>query len=364
MILSAPSPVPSPARPSALAVAALAAQIELAGGAVPSAVQLLPAGAFRASDGRPADAAAWVLDAATAQRLIEQVAARKNPLPIDYEHQTVHARSNGQPAPAAGWFSRLEWREGSGLWAVDVRWTERARQMIAAGEYRYLSPVFLYDRRTGAVTRLLHAALTNDPALDGMAAVAAARQLDPSTDPLDTETPDMELTTLVAACASALGQSTLAPEQLAPAVAALKAEADTARAAAEQAQAELKKEREALAALKASTQPAEVMAQLKADLAALTAEVNARRIDDLVKPALADGRLLPAQEAWARELGATNLAALSKYLDTAQPIAALVSVQTAHTQPGQKAPQLTDEQAALCRIAGWDAAVFTAAAQA
>lgn len=342
----------SPARTFACAVAALAAQIELAAGGAPDAVQLLPAGRFRASDGRPADAPAWVLDADIAKRLIEQVAARKNPLPIDYEHQTVHARSNGQPAPAAGWFDRLEWREGSGLWAVGVRWTERARQMIAAGEYRYISPVFVYDRRSGAITRLLHAALTNDPALDGMAAVAAA--FEPT--PLDTETHDMELDTLVAACASALGQPGLAAEHLPAAIAALKAEADAARAAADQAAADV-------AALKASTQPSEVVAQLKADLARLTAEVNARRIDDLIKPALADGRLLPAQEAWARELGQSNLAALARYLDTAQPIAALVASQTAGAQPGQKAPQLTEEQAALCRIAGWDAAVFTGAAQ-
>ncbi|WP_438805125.1 phage protease [Sodalis sp. (in: enterobacteria)] len=57
------------------------------------------------------------------------------------------ARGNGQPAPAAGWYSQLEWVEGLGLFAVDVEWTERARTLIAAGEYRFVSPLFQYDRQ-------------------------------------------------------------------------------------------------------------------------------------------------------------------------------------------------------------------------
>jgi phage I-like protein len=93
---------------------------------------------------------------------------------VDYEHQTLLAAQNGHPAPAAGWFSKLEWRE-SGLFAIDVEWTERATQMIEGGEYKYISPVFAYDKKTGKVLRLLHAALTNNPALDGMDAVAASQ---------------------------------------------------------------------------------------------------------------------------------------------------------------------------------------------
>ncbi|MCW5597794.1 MAG: hypothetical protein KIT59_01570 [Nitrosomonas sp.] len=93
---------------------------------------------------------------------------------VDYEHQTLLAAQNGQPAPAAGWFGKLAWRE-SGLFAVDVEWTGRASQMIEGGECRYISPVFAYDKKTGKVKRLLHAALTNNPALDGMDAVAASQ---------------------------------------------------------------------------------------------------------------------------------------------------------------------------------------------
>jgi phage I-like protein len=341
------------------AVAALAAQIELTGGAAPGAVQLLPTGTFRAEDGRPADAPGWTLDAASAQTLIRQVAARSNRMVIDYEHQTVHAKSNGQPAPAAGWFRALEWREGSGLWAVGVDWTERARQMIAAGEYRYISPVFAYSTHTGAITRILHAALTNDPALDGMAAVAAASyQLAPTSEPntMDelierlvyllnlpiTSTPEeiaAHLDKLKAALlADAQGDGAAAPATAAATFAGLEAHIAALKAKAATAT-------EQVAALKASSQPAEVVATLKAELATLTAAHNARVIDDLVKPALADGRLLPTQEAWARGLGASNQAALTAYLQTAQPIAALTATQTGGKAQGKPTPAQDDPDA-------------------
>ncbi|SFM67282.1 Mu-like prophage I protein [Nitrosomonas nitrosa] len=137
-------------------------------------IQLFPAGQFRATDGRPHDVPHWFIDAALAAQIIAEFEARANRTVVDYEHQTLLAAQNGQPAPAAGWFGKLAWRE-SGLYAVDVEWTERATQMIEGGEYRYISPVFTYDKKTGKVKRLLHAALTNNPALDGMDAVAASQ---------------------------------------------------------------------------------------------------------------------------------------------------------------------------------------------
>ncbi|CQR43714.1 Mu-like prophage I protein [Thiomonas sp. CB3] len=336
---------------SRLLIAALSTQLCADGACAPAEVQLLPAGTFRAEDGRPADAPAWTLTAASAQRLISQVSARANPLVIDYEHQTLNAADNGQPAPAAGFFAALEWRD-SGLWATGVRWTDKAAQMIAAGEYRYISPVFAYDK-TGAVTRILHAGLTNNPALDGMAAVAAASyQLNPYSEPTTmddiierlvyllnlpvTSTPEE-----IAAQLDKLKAQLLADAQSGTAaatfsgievhIAALKAKAATAT--------------EQVAALKATSQPAEVVVALKAELATLTAAHNARVIDDLVKPALADGRLLPTQEVWARDLGASNQAALTAYLQTAQPIAALTSTQTGGKPQGKPTTAQDDPDA-------------------
>src|SRR5579871_1568223 len=135
-------------------------------------VQLLPAGKFRATDGRPKDAPHWYIDGPLAEAVIAQVAGLTNSLVIDYEHQSLLAANNGQPAPAAAWFKSLEWRDGDGLYAIDVEWTARAAAMIEAKEYLYISPVFGYDKKTGAVKSLINAALTNNPALDGMDEVA------------------------------------------------------------------------------------------------------------------------------------------------------------------------------------------------
>lgn len=141
--------------------------------------QLFPAGRFNAQDGRPKDAPAWIMTGTIAARLIAAFNARKNPMVVDYEHQTVLTKDNGKPAPAAGWVHGLEWREGKGLFAVGVKWTDAARASIQSDEYRYISPVFHYNRQTGEVIGLLNAALTNNPALDGMeSAVALRAQLD------------------------------------------------------------------------------------------------------------------------------------------------------------------------------------------
>lgn len=276
-------------------------------------IQLLPAGEFAARDGRPGKGRTWRIDAAIAAALIALASARTTPFVIDYEHQTLQAAGNGQPAPAAGWFTKLEWRDGRGLYATDVQWTERAKAMIDAGEYRFLSPVFRADDTSGSVLELAMAALTNYPALDGMDAIAARHSLpDQPPETLVNET----LKNLLAALG--LPETTDEAEAL-TAVTSLKAAADSAQAE--------------LVALKTAAPdpakfvPIDAMKALQTEVAALTTQIIGREIDGLVGGAIGAGKLLPAQEKWARDLGAKDLAALKGYLDTAQPIAALVSQQ-------------------------------------
>lgn len=82
-----------------------------------STVQLLPAGKFRAVDGRPDDTSQWYIDAELAVEVIERADVFENYFVIDYEHQTMLTAQNGQPAPAAGWFKKLEWRR-TGLYRI------------------------------------------------------------------------------------------------------------------------------------------------------------------------------------------------------------------------------------------------------
>lgn len=146
----------------------------------PGAVlRILPAGAFQSKDGRPSiqtngRVGQWRLDAAAAASVIAAMPNGSQGYVIDYEHQTLNKEKNGQPAPAAGWFRGLEWREGQGLFMTQIEWSDRARTMIASREYRFLSPVFGFDGQTGTVTYIHSVALTNDPALIGLTDLAAA----------------------------------------------------------------------------------------------------------------------------------------------------------------------------------------------
>lgn len=98
-------------------------------------------------------------------------------LAIDYEHQSFE-RHNTRPdglRPAAGWIAGLEMRR-DGLWAVGVTWTQRARELLRTGEYRYFSPVIFWaDETASRLVALGPVALTNDPAMRGIQALAASR---------------------------------------------------------------------------------------------------------------------------------------------------------------------------------------------
>ena len=59
-----------------------------------------------------------------------------------------------------------------------MQWTDRAKEYLRNREYRYLSPVVLVRKNDGRAVQLLGAALTNLPAIDGMAPVVNSMQRD------------------------------------------------------------------------------------------------------------------------------------------------------------------------------------------
>ncbi len=326
-------------------------------------VQLFPAGEFRANDGRPKDAPHWYIDAELAAAIIADFEARQNDTVIDYEHQTMLTVENGQPAPAAGWFSKLEWR-GDGLYAVDVRWTERATGLIEGEEYKYISPVFTYDKKTGAIKSLLNAALTNNPALDGMEAVAASQLL--INQHHDKETLKMEglmeqLRWLLNLPVTSTAEEITA--ELQKAIDQIKAAAASAASLPGfDVVALIKTQAEQIAALTATAanpDPAKyvavsVMQALQNEVTALHVKINKMEVDDLVEVALSSGKLLPHQEDWARSCGEKNLKFLKDYLATAQPIAALTKTQTDGNPPTvtTNEHQLDENQLAVCAAMG------------
>jgi len=328
-------------------------------------LQLMPAGDFRGFDGRPEDAPHWHIDAALAEVLINAAAARKNPYVIDYEHQTLRAQTNGQPAPAAGWFRKLEWREGVGLFAVDVEWTERAKEMIAAGEYRYISPVIGYDKE-GNVVSLFMAAITNNPAIHGMEEVllAAATQLfaSPRTTSLTQEKSMDELLEqlrwLLNLPVGSTAEDILAQLQKLTQAIRDGMGGEATAAASFDLIAHIQTQREQIASLSGATpDPSKFVAiglvqDLQSQVAQLTGELNKTRIDNLVSGAIAAGKLLPSMESWAREFGAKDLAALTAYIEKAPPVVHLNGTQTGGKAPANQGGSLTPNQAALCAAMG------------
>ena len=148
-------------------------------------IRVIPAGRFDAPRGSMGGSGPWTLSAAAAARIVALNAARQADILVDYEHQWLSSKDNGKEVPAAGWINprSLVWVESGlepGLYG-EVKWTAKAAEMIAADQYRYLSPVFTYDKTTGEPSDLLNVALTNFPAIDGATAAAALAAQVPGT---------------------------------------------------------------------------------------------------------------------------------------------------------------------------------------
>ena len=332
----------------------------LSGQAANGTAQLLPAGEFASRDGRPGPGKTWKLGDTQGRALAERLnaVAAKTPIAIDYEHQSMLAAANGQPAPSAGYMLGFEWRDGTGLFAR-VEWTERAQAFIKAGEYRYISPVILFDAKTGEITGLHNAALVSTPALLGMDAVQAA---------LANEFPNhhrkestMDLATLVAllglaASASAQDVTTAIQALLSrPAVPAMLAAQLGLQSGADEAAA--------LAALtkKLGTPDAATLQQiaaLQAQVTTLQADAAARTVAELVDDAIAELKLTPAQRDWAIGLGKSDVAQLHAFVKAAPVIPGLAGQLNGRTDPKQdgaddskavalKAQAYQTEQAAL-----------------
>lgn len=328
--------------------------------------QLFPDGPFAARDGRPSTQTggkltAWRMDEGIAAALIAQVQTRETPLMVDYEHQLLRAAQNGKPAPASGWIAAVSYVPGRGVYAR-VDWTSSASALIEADEYRYISPVFRFDPDTGAALEILSVALTNNPAVDGMDAVALAA-LFPSTHTATTTEDSMDellerlrwmLNLPVAATKEeVIAQLDKLKDQLS---------GGDAAAASVDLLTLLKSKDESIASLTlqaATPDPArfapvaalaslqQANAELKAKLAQLAASGQASKVDTLIQTALADGRLTAGLEPWARQLGAKDETALTAFLTAAAPVASLSGMQSRQLPGGQPPDSAGSDIAAL-----------------
>ncbi len=300
--------------------------------------QLLPAGDFSARDGRPFDVPGgkWKMNGQIAAALIAKAKGLGQDVLIDYDHQTLNAAKTGKPAPAAGWFNgdEIEWREGEGLF-VKPRWTAPAAALVANREYRFMSAVFPYDEN-GTPLELRMAAITNDPGVVGMQALAAlSAELSTSTKPTSKqETPQMN--ELLAKLLAKLGIS--APENGQVSEDQAKQALDTLDEALNKSK-KVPEMEQSVAALTAQVNekqidlakyvPVETYNALVTQVAALSAQVEVTDATTLLKEAKEQGKVLAAEESYLQQFAQQKgVAALKSLLDARAPIAALTARQT------------------------------------
>lgn len=324
-------------------------------GEAPEWVLLIPAGTFKPWDGRKAGP--WHLK--DAEAVIAASTAQGIDLVIDYEHQTEFAADNGQPAPAAGWVKELQVRDGA-IWGR-VEWTEKAAAMLRAKEYRYLSPTFTHDKRTGEVILLHRAALTNAPAAVGRALTSQQTEEDDSMDPI------------LKALLAALGL----PEDCDQDKALAKVKELTAGATAIAAtKAALKPLRDSLklgedadvsaitsAAVKAIQTPSPEGAEpdptkyvprsefdlVRTSLSQLQADLSGGKATAAVDAAIADGKVTPANRDWAMAYAKKDPDGFAEFVGKA-PVVVKPGSQLPAKKPA--AGELDTDEKALCKQLG------------
>lgn len=131
-------------------------EINAASGKAPDWIELVPSGEFSGRDGR-----AWLND--QPERIVKRFNQNAQPLILDWEHASEHKAPQGDPTPAAGWIEDMEVRKGSVWGRVD--WTERGRETVANREYRFISPVLVYQKPSRRVVDLASVGLVGRPNL-------------------------------------------------------------------------------------------------------------------------------------------------------------------------------------------------------
>ncbi len=346
----------------ALLVAALALQ------AVED-VHLLPSGEFSGRDGRPGKGLTWKLSNEKGRALAAKLNERhaKTAFQLDYEHQAMLAEENGLPAPASGWAKTFEWRDDDGLYATKVEWTARAKALIEGDEYRYISPVIVYDKKTGEVVDVINASLVGIPNLLDLNPVAQERM---SRLNASFSTQEQSMNPVLKALLKALGLADDATEaQATAALASLQAArsdltallkslgvADTTTVAdATTAIATLRTK----ATATGEPDPTKWVSldrftELNNQVSKLSAGQADRDVEELLKEAQAAGKCSGVVVDVWRDVGKKDIAQLRALIDKTPAIAALASRQTdgRRDELPKDVASLTTEQKAMCKQLG------------
>ncbi|MBY8218918.1 phage protease [Vibrio fluvialis] len=243
--------------------------------------------------------------------------------PFDVEHSTHIKAPLGEPAPAYGWITKLENRDGE-IWGF-TEWNNDGQELIDEKKYAFYSPAFAY-LEDGTVLAVASSGLTNNPNLD----VPALNRKEDNAMPL----PKVIL--------DALGLAENATEQdAATAINSLKSEKDIALNSAKSVDLNkfVAKETYDLALNRATTAEGRLAA------------IAEQEIEALVDAAIKDGKVAPANKDMYLGTCRTKegLEQFKAFVESAPKIATNAQVQTPK-QEGQ--PKLEEHELAMCRKMG------------
>lgn len=308
-------------------------------GTAPDWIELIPAG----FDVQGRDGRAWINP--DPEGVVAATTARSLPLPLDWEHATETRAPQGLDAPAAGWIEEVAIREGGSIWGR-VDWTLRGRAMVEAKEYRFVSPVFAFDKVTGVIRRLISAALTNTPNL--LLTALNRHSGDEDTDQPHSEPPEKPLS-IATQLAAVLGLAANATE------ADIVAAVTEAKASNRQVDLSSYAPRADLDAAVNRANAAE------AKLAEREAADHEKAIETAINAAQDAGKVIPASaetyRAMCREKG--GLERFQALVPTLPVIAGAAESRASNkAENANSGSDLTDEERAVCRALGQDEATF------
>lgn len=282
---------------------------------VPESISILPLGHVVSSKGE------FDVDEESFRAIQDGIAARGVDTVIDYEHQTL---GTGE-APAAGWVKSLKLEDGC-IKAI-VEWTARGAEYLRNREYRYLSPVINVRKSDNKVIGLHSLALTNTPAIEGMAPIVNSDSFEGGENPMDYK----KLAELLG-----LGEDA-AEEQILEAVKACLEENKSLKEGQQQPPAEDKivanKTVCELLGLKAGAAVEDVNAkimELKSgtidgvnvleELKALKAQNAEHAAEEAVTLALRAGKLTPPQKDWAKTYALSDPKGFAAFVEKAPQV--------------------------------------------
>lgn len=319
----------------------------------PEWFQVLPNGqVFIEGDGAP-----MIMDDAAAAMVLKHFGSLDHDMVIDYEHQTL----TGAKAPAAGWVSSLVWRGKEGLWAR-VGWTEEAAGYIAKKEYRYHSPVMVSRKSDRRVVQLYNLALTNQPRIMNIAAIAAKQPLFGEQEEemiqklrklfnlADAATEDEVLAAVDAVVAK--NTDLLAQAQQHTEVVACKGVMDALKLP------NTANEADVLSAITRLSAASPVAQDLSLQVAKLSTKIAEMTRDDLVARALKNGQTSPEElTRWGRDLAASNPEQFETIV-LSRPAGSVIPVRGAQLAGGSAADAADDVQLTVNKMMGIDSETF------